>query len=233
MSVATQKCWKSDRRGWLPALLITAAAHAGVFFQIDSGLFAARQPVSAPVVTLTLLAAPAAKPQAVPEQLPDPPAVQPEPVVKKPGRNPRPKPVRQKQTVQPERVNIQPDPPLPPDNLQAMTRSAPPAAGPPVVADMPVDPPHTAAAYLNNPPPTYPKMLLRRGLEGAVLVRAQVQDDGRCSQVKIKESSGFDSFDEAALSAVQDWRFVPARKGAQTVVAWVDVPIAFTIERSR
>jgi len=232
MSAATQKSWKSDHRGWLPAILITAAAHAGVFFQIDSGLFAARQPVPAPVVTLTLLAPPAAKPQAVPERLPDPSAARPEPVVKRPVQSPRPKPVRQRQAVQPERVNKQPDPPLPPDNLQAMTRSAPPAAGPVAVAELPVEPPHTAAAYLNNPPPSYPKMLLRRGVEGAVLVRAQVQGDGRCSQVQLKESSGFDLFDEAALSAVQDWRFVPARKGAQNVMAWVDVPIAFRIERS-
>jgi protein TonB len=231
MSVATPKCWKSDRRGWLPALLITAAAHAGVFLQVDSGLFAARQTASVPVVRLTLLATPAVKSQAVPESQPAPPAAQPEPVVKKPVRNPQPEPVRQKQAVQPERVNTQP--PVLQDNLQAMTRSAPPAAGPVVVAELPVDPPHTAAAYLNNPPPTYPKMLLRRGVEGAVLVRAQVQDDGRCTQVQLKESSGFNLFDEAALSAVQDWRFVPARKGAQNVVAWVDVPIAFRIDRSR
>jgi protein TonB len=76
-------------------------------------------------------------------------------------------------------------------------------------------------------------MLLRRGVEGEVLVRAQVQDDGHCSQVLLKESSGYRLFDEAALSAVRDWRFIPARKGTQTVVAWVDVPIAFRISHSR
>ena len=65
-----------------------------------------------------------------------------------------------------------------------------------------------------------------------MLVRAEVEDDGRCSRVQVKESSGFRQFDEAALSAVRDWRFVPARRGAQTVVAWVDVPIAFRITRT-
>ena len=233
MSVATPNCWQSDRRGWLPALFITAAAHAGVFYQIDSGLFAAREPAPAPVVRLTLLATPAVKSLVEPESLTAPPAAQPEQVVKKPLRNPLPEPVRQKQAVQPERVKKQPDPPLRPDNLQAMMRSAPPAGGPVAVAELPVEPPHTVAAYLNNPPPTYPKMLLRRGVEGAVLVRAQIQDDGRCSQVQLKESSGFNLFDQAALTAVQGWRFVPARKGAQNVVAWVDVPIAFRIDRSR
>jgi periplasmic protein TonB len=76
-------------------------------------------------------------------------------------------------------------------------------------------------------------MLLKRGVEGSVLVRAQVQDDGRCSQVLLKESSGFRLFDEAALSAVRGWRFVPARQGTQTVVAWVDIPIAFRITRTQ
>jgi protein TonB len=49
----------------------------------------------------------------------------------------------------------------------------------------------------------------------------------------LKESSGFRLFDEAALAAVKDWRFVPASKGAQTLVAWVDVPIAFRITRAQ
>ena len=111
----------------------------------------------------------------------------------------------------------------------ALAEHAPHAAGPVALSDAPVEQPHTHAAYLRNPPPVYPRMLLRRGVEGSVLVRAQVLDDGRCSEVQLKESSGFDLFDRAALSAVKDWQFVPARKGDQTVVAWVDVPIDFRI----
>ena len=113
----------------------------------------------------------------------------------------------------------------------AVNNLAPAAAGP--VTDVPIETPHTNAAYLSNPPPDYPRMLLRRGIEGSVLVRARVQDDGRCSEVQLKESSGFDLFDRAALSAVKSWQFVPARKGVRTVVAWVDVPIEFRITATR
>ena len=123
---------------------------------------------------------------------------------------------------------------MPPPQLpQAIASASPTAAGRPSTAESPLESPRADAAYLRNPPPAYPKRLLRRGVEGEVLVRAQVQDDGRCSRVQLKESSGFRQFDEAALSAVRDWRFVPARQGEQTVVAWVDVPIAFRITRSQ
>ncbi|MGB5259447.1 MAG: TonB family protein [Gammaproteobacteria bacterium] len=231
--MATQKGWKSDQRGWLFAFFITAATHAGIFLQIDSGLFAARQSVVAPLVTLSLVTIPAKAPPAVTTQAAGLPGVRPEPVAKRPVPEPRPVPVEQRRTSGPERLKKQPVPPEIPDTLQAMTNAVPPAAGPVVMAEIPVEPPHTDAAYLNNPPPGYPRILLRRGVEGTVLVRAQVQEDGRCSQVRVKESSGYEQFDEAALTAVQDWRFVPARQGVKTVVAWVDVPIAFRIDRSR
>ncbi|MGD2113256.1 MAG: energy transducer TonB [Gammaproteobacteria bacterium] len=123
--------------------------------------------------------------------------------------------------------------PVPPRVPQAIASASPPAAGPPAGADLPLELPRADAAYLRNPPPAYPKRLLRRGVEGEVLVRAQVLDDGRCNHVQVKESSGFRQFDEAALVAVKDWRFVPARRGTETVVAWVDVPIAFRITRTR
>lgn len=231
--MATQKGWNLDQRGWPLAFFITAAVHAGLLLQVDSGLFTTRKPDVSPLITISLLAAPAKSSQAVITPPPAMPVDPPKPVASPPAERPRPGPVTQKQTPKPRRVVKPPDAPAPPDHLQAMTSVAPPAAGPVAVADMSLEPPHTNAAYLNNPPPSYPRILLRRRVEGTVLVRAQVQDDGRCSQVKIKESSGFDLFDRAALSAVRDWRFVPARKGAQTVVAWVDVPIAFRIERSR
>lgn len=231
--MAIQKGWNLDRRGWPLAFFITAAVHAGLFLQVDSGLFATRKPDVSPLITISLVAAPVKTSQAITTPPPAMPVEPRKPAASTPAERPRPRPVKQKQTPKPRRVVKPPDPPTPSDHLQAMTSVAPPAAGTVTVAEMPLEPPHTNAAYLNNPPPGYPRMLLRRRVEGTVLVRAEIQGDGRCSQVQVKESSGFQLFDKAALSAVRDWRFVPARKGTQTVVAWVDVPIAFTIERSR
>jgi protein TonB len=233
IAVATQKGWEADQRGWLVAFFVTAAAHAGIFLQIDSDLFSTGHSPAVPLLRLSLVTVPAKATRAMTTPPADIPEVQPEPVAKRPVPRPRPVPVKQRTAITPKHMQEQPLPPATPDTLQAMTRAAPPEAGPVVVAEIPVEPPHTDAAYLNNPPPGYPRRLLRRGIEGTVLIRAEVQDDGHCSQVRVKESSGFQLFDEAALSAVQDWRFVPARKGMQTVVAWVDVPIAFRINPSR
>lgn len=88
-----------------------------------------------------------------------------------------------------------------------------------------------AAAYLNNPPPAYPLSARRLGQEGLVLVHALISPAGRPEQVKLGTSSGVVSLDEAALNAVQRWSFIPARRGAEPVAAWVEVPIRFKLEQ--
>jgi protein TonB len=112
-----------------------------------------------------------------------------------------------------------------PPAVQAIAPVAPAARPAPPVPE----PPRYIAAYLNNPPPAYPAAARRRGHEGRVLVRAEVLADGRCNQVMLKASSGHDLLDRAAMDAVQQWRFVPARQGDQAVDAWVDVPITFKL----
>jgi protein TonB len=104
-----------------------------------------------------------------------------------------------------------------------------PAAAPEPAPPPAVEVPRYNAAYLNNPPPAYPAAARRRAQEGRVLVRAEVLADGRCSRVELKQGSGHELLDQAALEAVRKWRFVPARQGEQAVTAWVDVPIAFKL----
>ncbi|MFH1496059.1 MAG: energy transducer TonB, partial [Pseudomonadota bacterium] len=99
-----------------------------------------------------------------------------------------------------------------------------------VEAEPVVEAPRFNAAYLNNPPPAYPLSARRRGIEGRVLVRAEVLADGSCNRVELKKTSGFDPLDQAALEAVKKWRFVPARRGRQSIAAWVEVPIIFKLE---
>jgi protein TonB len=100
------------------------------------------------------------------------------------------------------------------------------------VAEPPLEPPRYNAAYLSNPPPTYPLSARRRGIEGTVLVRAEVAAGGECLRAELKKSSGAEVLDQAALEAVKKWRFVPAKRGTQAVVAWVEVPITFKLENN-
>jgi TonB family protein len=78
--------------------------------------------------------------------------------------------------------------------------------------------------------PRYPRVAVRRGYEGTVLLRVRVLRSGRVDQVEIEESSGYRILDKSALEAVKTWRFTPARRGDKKVVSWALVPITFKLK---
>jgi len=86
------------------------------------------------------------------------------------------------------------------------------------------------AAYLRNPPPRYPSVARRNGDQGTVMLKVLVSPEGVPARVELDKSSGSSPLDSAALDAVKAWRFVPARRGAQNVEAWVRVPVVFRLE---
>ncbi len=90
-------------------------------------------------------------------------------------------------------------------------------------------PPSYKAAYLHNPPPSYPRFSRRRGEEGTVWLRVKVTQTGKAALVKLKKSSGFSRLDKAAHQAVSQWRFIPAKKAGQLIAAWVTVPVVFKL----
>ncbi len=48
-------------------------------------------------------------------------------------------------------------------------------------------------------------------------------------EIQLAESSGSTSLDEAALTALRRWRFQPALRNGQAVLAWVIVPVIFSL----
>jgi len=100
----------------------------------------------------------------------------------------------------------------------------------PKAAPEPVTLPHLNADYLHNPAPDYPPASRELGEQGRVLVRAKISTDGKVEQVLLRKSSGYSRLDNAALTSVKQWRFVPAQQGVQQVTAWVVVPVAFSLE---
>jgi|SRR5208282_1578876 len=101
----------------------------------------------------------------------------------------------------------------------------------PVIAEAIIIPPKFNADYLDNPKPGYPTMSKRLGEQGKVLLRVLVNSKGFPDKVEIDKSSGFARLDNAALQAVERWKFIPARQGAQAVVASVIVPVSFILEK--
>ncbi|MES2961399.1 MAG: energy transducer TonB [Pseudomonadota bacterium] len=83
------------------------------------------------------------------------------------------------------------------------------------------------AAYLNNPAPSYPQAAKRKGIQGKVMVNVTVKPDGTPAAVQVCHSSGSNILDDAALEAVRQWKFIPARRGGEFVQANVVVPVDF------
>ena len=90
--------------------------------------------------------------------------------------------------------------------------------------------PSTQADDLKNPAPPYPRQSKRMGEEGTVLIRVWVTPEGRAEKTEIKTSSGHARLDEAALSTVQRWRFVPGQRNGLPEAMWFNVPIRFVLD---
>ncbi|MFA5921547.1 MAG: energy transducer TonB [Methylococcaceae bacterium] len=85
------------------------------------------------------------------------------------------------------------------------------------------------ANYGTNPKPKYPAVARSRGWQGKVLLRVRVTADGHSEAVTVQRSSGHDALDESAVAAVENWRFIPAKRGNTAVACSVIVPIIFTL----
>jgi protein TonB len=66
-------------------------------------------------------------------------------------------------------------------------------------------------------------------MEGRVLLRVAVDEDGLVNGIQVKKSSGHRILDEAALAAVKKWRFFPAAIGGIRVKDTIDLPVVFSL----
>jgi protein TonB len=81
-----------------------------------------------------------------------------------------------------------------------------------------------------NSEPSYPLAARRRGEQGLVVLAATVSKEGHVAKVTLEHSSGFSLLDAAALRAVRDWEFEPARLGPLAMESEVEVPIRFRLK---
>lgn len=85
------------------------------------------------------------------------------------------------------------------------------------------------ANYGSNPKPKYPGIATSRGWEGTVRLLVRVSIEGYSEEVTVQRSSGYDVLDEAAIEAVEKWKFIPAKRGDTPVSSSVIVPINFIL----
>jgi protein TonB len=199
--------------------------HLAALWALQTGLIQRVVEVLVPVVVLSEFIEPP-RPKAEP---PPPKPVVPAPPTatrKTPSLPPPPMPLAIADSTPapnaPAGVVAQPQP-LPPI-------TAPVAAVPTPVAQPKVELPSSDADYLQNPKPAYPAMSKRLGEQGKVVVRVLIGVDGTAQKAEIRQSSGFERLDQAALATVQHWHYVPGKRAGVAEAMWFSVPINFVLE---
>ncbi|MFL9991294.1 TonB family protein [Paraburkholderia sediminicola] len=96
-------------------------------------------------------------------------------------------------------------------------------------ADEPITAPIGNAAYLHNPTPDYPRVAREHEWQGQVVLHVHVLASGRPDRVELQTTSGHGPLDDAAISAVKNWLFLPAKRGNTAIDGWVSVPVNFNL----
>lgn len=191
---------------------------------------------SSPPVTLPQLASQASMTLAAPSAPAPPAKPTPQPVQTKqvparpavtPSRKPAPqaKPLAHSMAPTSKPAPVTPEPPSAAPTSPAVTPAPLPA---PVIHE-----PLYRGGYLNNPKPAYPPLAIEMEEAGTVRLRVQVSAQGLPVAVELEQSSGFPRLDRAALSAVRNWKFIPAKRGDEAIPYTFIVPVEFSLKNLR
>jgi periplasmic protein TonB len=116
----------------------------------------------------------------------------------------------------------------------AIAQDAPPVPPPdkvvPTCRGTDSDPPGclTPPKLTYSPDPVYPEKERKSGHEGTVVLSVVVGRDGSPRDVKVSRTLGRE-FDQAAIDAVESWRFSPGTKNGKPVATRINVQVSFRI----
>ena len=214
--------------GLLLTLMALLHLCAAIWLLKPTEPFTKAQPM---MMEVSLVAAPSQQAAAAP-------VVQPKPV--EPKKPPEKKPLKPKKPVIRKQMELPKPLAMADEMLPAPSKSestpafVPTSAASKVSSKVTADTaPFTEANfntnYGSNPKPKYPGIATSRGWEGTVRLLVRVSADGLSEEVSVQRSSGYDVLDEAAIDAVQKWKFIPAKRGDMQVSSSVIVPIDFIL----
>lgn len=157
----------------------------------------------------------------------DPPAPAPPP----PLLDVKPLPITQAPVMHSRTVPITMPTPtvVPTDEGTAPPVAIQPAIAPAAPLPMATAPVEATLAY-RAAPLTFPPQAARKHMQGEVVLRVLVDEQGVPVQVLIDRSSGYALLDRSAREQVlASWRFQPAVVQGQHVRAWARVPVKFAL----
>jgi periplasmic protein TonB len=206
---------------------IVVLLHVAFIWALQSGLLMRAAEIIVPAEILTQFVDPPA-PKADPVPVPPTPPAPVKKTVAKAPVVPAPQPLAIKDnTPSPDAPTgvLTPVAPAAPAPVAAAPAAAAAPAGPPVVQM-----PSSDADYLQNPKPPYPPISRRLNEQGKTVVRVMIGTDGLPQKSEVFKSSGFDRLDQAAVTTVMRWRFVPGKRNGVPEAMWFNVPINWVLE---
>jgi protein TonB len=228
-SPQSYKPFISEKKSGTVLFLVMILHIAAIYFFAQKQLIAPAKMTPVKPMLVSLIAPPAPEPVLVPVIEPPKPVIQPKPKLKKVVKEIKPIEMPTEHLVEATTEEVKDLAPPTPVQVpqEAVETEAPPKTD--TFAEEKIEPPKFGVAYLNNPAPTYPPLSRRKGEEGRALLRVLVSETGEATEVQLEKSSGSERLDQAAIDAVKNWRFIPARKGSQALSAYVLVPIKFSL----
>ena len=82
---------------------------------------------------------------------------------------------------------------------------------------------------IKNPHPPYPIVARKKGLQGKLVLKVSINNDGSVKNVVVGKSSGHKILDRVSKETVEKWVFIPAKKMGKPVEAIIKVPIRFVL----
>lgn len=216
-------------------MLASIAAHAAVAYQL---IYTAEEEqhtismgsVKAPInMTFSTVTLPEPEPQPEPKPKPKPevePPPEPEPEPPEPKKDtlvipdpiPEPEPETEEEIVEEE---------IPEPVVEQVVQSALEETEVEGLSDEPVF--VSEPEIVNWTQPRYPRSAQRRNQQGVVMLEVMVDEDGKALNISVIESSGFDTLDRSAITAVENWEFKPQMRNNHFVQSRVHVPVAFQL----
>ncbi len=92
--------------------------------------------------------------------------------------------------------------------------------------------PGTELPYLlDNPKPiSYPRWAMANGWQGKMVIAIEIREDGSVGLYQLMHSTGYKVLDEAAIEALQSWKFHPAIKEGKPTKICIQIPIRFQLQ---
>ena len=112
------------------------------------------------------------------------------------------------------------------DDFSNLDAPPPPPSGP-KVKFIPYDDPPVAITPIR---PVYPEIAQEAGIEGVVVVQAFIDKKGRVKETLILKGVPNTGLDEAAMEAIRNTRFRPAKQRERSVGVWISIPVNFRLK---